>query len=181
MDRGTPVAGLRDDRRAQPPGGRPSCAVILRHRRYPGRRGERFSKALAGYAASVTGKPAGKFAANQHLKSLLPYQDNLIEKGHELAAKAGTWMAEALATGAQGTGTFLLLLFVILYATFYFLTDGRAILDQSLAVRRFRTRTSCGSGGGFFGSARDSQGELVVGVFQGGLAGLRSGPRESRG
>ncbi len=115
----------------------------------------------------------GKLAANSHLKALLPYQDELIEKGHELAAKAGTWMAEALASGAQGTGTFLLLLFVMLYATFYFLTDGRAILDSALCYTplsdddRVRLRHTVLSV-----SRATLKGKLIIGIVQGGMAGL---------
>ncbi len=115
----------------------------------------------------------GKLATNQHLKFLLPYQDKIIEKGHELAAKAGAWMAEALASGAQGTGTFLLLLFVMLYATFYFLTDGRAILDSALRYTplsdndRLRLRHTVLSV-----SRATLKGKLIIGIVQGTLAGL---------
>ncbi len=115
----------------------------------------------------------GRLAANSHLKHLLPYQDKIIEKGHELAAKAGGWMADALASGAQGIGSFLLLLFVMLYATFYFLTDGRALLDSALRytplsdddrVRLRRTVLSV--------SRATLKGKLIIGIVQGATAGL---------
>ena len=115
----------------------------------------------------------GKLAANAHLKHLLPYQDKLIEKGNELAAKAGAWMAGALASGAQGAGAFLLLLFVMLYATFYFLTDGRAILDKALCYTplsdddRLRLRKTVLSV-----SRATLKGKLIIGIVQGALAGL---------
>ena len=43
-------------------------------------------------------------------------------------------MARGLAAGARGTAEFFLMLFVMLYAKFNFLIDGRAILDAALRL-----------------------------------------------
>jgi len=70
--------------------------------------------------------------ADPHLKQLLPYQDEILTKAGELAAKTGSLVAKGLAAGAMGTATFFLLLFVMLYAMFFFLIHGSALLDATL-------------------------------------------------
>lgn len=118
-------------------------------------------------------KLQGHLAANRYLKHLLPYQGKIVEKVQELAAKAANWLAGALAEGAQGTGAFFLVLFVLLYATFYFLTSGRAIIDAALRHTplsdedRLRLRRAILSV-----SRATLKGKLIIGVVQGGMAGL---------
>ena len=115
----------------------------------------------------------GRIAANPHLKQLLPYQDKFIEKGREFAAKAGTWIAEALAAGAQSTGAFFIMLFVMLYAVFYFLTDGRALLDKALRYTPLSDGDQLRLRSTLLSVARATiKGKLIIGIAQGGLAGL---------
>ncbi len=114
-----------------------------------------------------------KLAANSHLKTLLPYQDQIVAKAHELAAKAGGLMAAGFATGVKGTGEFLLALFVMLYAIFYFLSDGRAILDSALRHTPLSKEDQVKLLGIFISVSRATlKGKLIIGIVQGGLAGL---------
>jgi predicted PurR-regulated permease PerM len=49
-----------------------------------------------------------------------------------LAGRVGGFVARELANLAQATASFLFFLFVMLYAMFYFLIEGRAILNGTL-------------------------------------------------
>ena len=114
-----------------------------------------------------------RLAADPHLKRLLPYQDQIVEKLSEFAAKAGGWIASGLAAGVKGTAAFFLSLFVMLYATFYFLTDLRAILDAALRYTPLTSDERSRLMGIFVSVSRATlKGKLIVGIVQGGLAGL---------
>ena len=93
------------------------------------------SQSAEGWLNSQMQLPGGlqqQLEADPHLKQLLPYQDEILTKAGELAAKTGTLVAKGLAAGAKGTATFFLLLFVMLYAMFFFLVSGPSLLDKIL-------------------------------------------------
>lgn len=107
------------------------------------------------------------------LERLLPYQEEIMKKAGQLAARAGTSVARWVAAGARRTLGFLLMLFVMLYAMFHFLIHGKAIVDRVLGFtpltgddkdRLLHTFTSV--------SRATLKGTLVIGLVQGGLAGL---------
>lgn len=107
------------------------------------------------------------------LEMLTPYQDELLQKAGELTAKAGVLVTRWVAAGARGTVGFILMLFVMLYAMFHFLIHGRAILDAALRFtplteddrsRLLHTFTSV--------TRATLKGTLVIGMVQGGLAGV---------
>ena len=108
-----------------------------------------------------------------HFKALLPYQDQLIEKGNQLAAKAGTWVAQGIAEGVKGTAAFFMTLFVMLSAMSFFLTNGRAVLRATLGYTPLTEEDQTKLLGTFVSVARATlKGKLVIGIFQGGLAAL---------
>ena len=107
------------------------------------------------------------------LQRLLPYQDEIVEKASELASNVGAFAARELADSARGTAEFFLMLFVMLYAMFFFLIDGGAIvrtvlrftpLSEEDKERLLQTFTSVGRA--------TLKGTLTIGIVQGGLAGL---------
>ena len=107
------------------------------------------------------------------LKRLLPYQDHIVEKTSELASNAGAFAARELADGATGTAEFFLMLFVTLYAMFYFLVDGRGIVDSALQFTPLSANDKDRLLGTFTSVGRATlKGTLTIGVVQGGLAGL---------
>jgi predicted PurR-regulated permease PerM len=107
------------------------------------------------------------------LQRWLPYQDQILEKAGELAGKASGFVAQQLAAGARGTASFFLMLFVMLYAMFYFLVYGKHLLR---VLHRFTPLTNDDSERllkTFVSVARATlKGGLVIGLVQGGLAGL---------
>jgi predicted PurR-regulated permease PerM len=103
---------------------------------------------------------------------LAPYQADIMAKAGELGGKAAHFAVNSLATGTQGTARFFLLLFVMVYALFFFLQDGQAILDRTLRCvplpvddkrRMLETFTSV--------TRASLKGTLVIGIVQGVLAG----------
>ena len=114
-----------------------------------------------------------KLQESPDLKRLLPYQDDIITKAGQIAAKAGSYVASGLAAGAKGTASFLLELFVMLFAMFYFLIDGRKLLDSALRLTPLTEEDKTRLLGTFTSVGRATiKGTLVIGMVQGGLAGL---------
>jgi predicted PurR-regulated permease PerM len=111
--------------------------------------------------------------ADPYLRQLLPYQDEIMTKAGQLAARAGGFVVSGLSAGVKGAAEFFLMLFVMLYAMFFFLTDGGEILNSVLRFtplsaeersRLLMTFTSVGRA--------TLKGTLIIGIVQGGLAGL---------
>jgi predicted PurR-regulated permease PerM len=107
------------------------------------------------------------------LKKLLPYQDKITAKISHLAAKAGAMVVEGLAAAAKGTAEFLLMLFIMMVAMVYFLTDGRELLDTVLRFTPLTDEDKKELIGIFTSVTRATlKGTVVIGIVQGGLGGL---------
>ena len=61
-------------------------------------------------------------------KELKPHRAAIIERAQAIAEQVETFVVDALSRVTQGTLAFLLSLFVMLYAMFYFFTNGPALL-----------------------------------------------------
>lgn len=104
---------------------------------------------------------------------LQPYQSQIVAKLGELAARAGSFAVEALAHATRGTATFLFLLFVTLYAMFFFLRDGEAMLAAILARVPLTDEEQNRLLERFVSVARATlKGSFAIGIVQGTLAGL---------
>jgi predicted PurR-regulated permease PerM len=107
------------------------------------------------------------------LANHVPSQDQLVQNIGAAAKAAGGLLVSAASRLTAGTAAFLLDLFVMLYAMFFFLKDGEKILekifyyiplshdDEALMLRQFSSITRA-----------TVKGTLVVGVIQGALAGI---------
>ncbi len=103
---------------------------------------------------------------------LAPYDELITAKVGELAENVGAFAFSKLAAATRGTVMFLFMLFVMLYAMFFFLKDGPKLLNRILyymplspeseerLVRRFVSVTRA-----------TIKGTLVIGIVQGALAG----------
>lgn len=107
------------------------------------------------------------------LRGLIPTGAQIAAKVGEAASMAGSFLVRSLAGLTRGTVGFLLQLFVLLYAMFFFLVDGRSILDRILYYvplspvdqERLLER--------FVSVARATlKGSLLIGFIQGGLCGV---------
>ncbi|MGI9432957.1 MAG: AI-2E family transporter, partial [Myxococcota bacterium] len=103
---------------------------------------------------------------------LQPYEPRIIEKAGQLAGSLGGFLVGALANATRGTVTFIFLSFVTLYATFFFLRDGRALLERLLRVMPLSQEHEERMVAQFLSVSRATvKGTLVIGIVQGGLAG----------
>ncbi len=134
----------------------------------------RLTEAITPYVAQAAdgGGPAARlpdwlpFAA-----ALEPYRNEIYARFGDVIASAGTLLANSLSTITQGTFTFVLNLFLMLYALFFFLLAGPRLLrvfeytpltplDRDLIVEK-----------GISITRATLKGTLVIGVLQGALAG----------
>ena len=110
---------------------------------------------------------------DQDLKQLLPYQDEIIAKASQIAGKAASFVVMVLVGSATGAAELFLMLFVMLYAMFYFLINGRAMLDSVLGYTPLSVDDKARLLGTFTSVGRATlKGTLIIGIVQGGLAGL---------
>ncbi|HEV7405794.1 MAG TPA: AI-2E family transporter [Chthoniobacteraceae bacterium] len=111
------------------------------------------------------------------LAEYIPAQDELVDNVGVAAKSAGAFLVAAGSRVTAGTAVFLLDLFVMMYATFFFLRDGPAILekifyymplsdeDEERMLHRFVSVTRA-----------TVKGTLIIGLIQGTLAGLAFWP-----
>lgn len=104
---------------------------------------------------------------------LRPYQDQIASKVAEFAGRVGSFVVASLAHASRGTALFFFNLFVMLYAMFFFLIHGRSYLDRILFYIPLPPRDEQRLVARFVSVARATiKGTLLIGVIQGGLAGL---------
>ena len=107
------------------------------------------------------------------LEPLRPYQQQVLVKLGELAGALGSWSVDVVTSAATGTATFLMLLFIALYAMYFFLIDGRRALDKILYYLPLPAEDEQRMIGHFVSVARATiKGTVVIAVVQGGLGGL---------
>lgn len=106
-------------------------------------------------------------------RALEPHRETLLQKAGEAAQLLAESLVGLLTQAFAGALSFLLALFVMLYAAFFFLMDGRSLLakilyylplstkDESLMMERFVSVTRA-----------TIKGTLVIGGLQGALGGL---------
>ena len=107
------------------------------------------------------------------LEWLRPYQDQLLAKGGELAGTVGGFLVGSLASATRGTASFLLSLFVMLYAMFFFLINGSRLLSYILYYLPLQPADEAAMIEKFTSVTRATlKGSMVIGIVQGLLAGL---------
>jgi len=114
-----------------------------------------------------------KFEAIPFYDKLLPYRDVIFQKAGEMVGKISSFLIDSLGSAALGGVNIILMSLVLLYCMFFFLMDGDKLIRKILyylpleddAERRMLNR--------FTSVARATlKGTAVIGVLQGGLAGL---------
>ena len=106
------------------------------------------------------------------LQPLEPYRDKVIEKAGVLAGRLGQFLVGSLATLTRGAATFFFHLFIMLYAMFFFLVDGKRLLTALLAMVPMSEEQESRMVGKFLSVSRATiKGTLVIGIVQGALAG----------
>jgi predicted PurR-regulated permease PerM len=102
-----------------------------------------------------------------------PYQEQILAKLGQYAGGFGSFAVGALTAAAKGTANFVFMLFVMLYAMFFFLIDGRSALKKILYYLPLPAEDESRMLDRFVSVTRATiKGTLVVGFVQGALAGL---------
>jgi predicted PurR-regulated permease PerM len=107
------------------------------------------------------------------LQRLVPSSEQIAAKAGEAASGVATFLVRNLAEVGRGTLTVFLQLFVVLYAMFYFLSDGPDILDRILIYVPLAPEDQDRLLERFVSVGRATlKGSLLIAIIQGALAGL---------
>jgi len=107
------------------------------------------------------------------LEPLRPYQEQVLAKLGEVAAMIGSWSVDFVTSAATSTATALMMLFIALYAMYFFLLDGRRALSKILYYLPLGPDDEERMIGHFVSVARATiKGTIVIAVVQGALGGL---------
>ncbi len=124
--------------------------------------------------------PSSRFDVHDWLVSrfpvLAPYvpsQEAIVEHVGAAAKSAGGYLVTAASRITAGTATFLLNAFVMLYAMFFFLRDGKAILEKVIYYIPLRHEDEVQMIERFASVTRATiKGTVIIGIVQGSLAGV---------
>ena len=107
------------------------------------------------------------------LRVLRPYRDQILPKLGELASEFGSLSVQFVTEAARQTATFTLMLFVVLYAMYFFLKDGKVVLDKILYYVPLPPEYETRMLDRFMSVSRATiKGTLIIGSIQGALGGL---------
>jgi predicted PurR-regulated permease PerM len=106
-------------------------------------------------------------------ETISPYQEMIFQKAGELAGAASRLLISGLQTATMGTVNFVLMLFIFLYATFFFLVDGSKMLNKMLFYMPLEDGDERRILEKFTPVTRATvKGSAVIGIIQGGASGL---------
>ncbi len=104
---------------------------------------------------------------------VLPDRERIVALAGRLAQAAGGILIDSLTAATVGTTNFLFQLFVMLYSMYFFLTNGSEIRDRILFLVPLSSENENRLLDRFVSVTRATiKGSLVIGILQGGLAGL---------
>lgn len=102
-----------------------------------------------------------------------PYKNQVAAKIGQFAGNVGSFLVNSVASATKGTASFMLSLFIMLYAMFFFLMGGREILEKILYYMPLGPKEENRMVEKFVSVTRATiKGTLVIGLIQGTLAGL---------
>jgi predicted PurR-regulated permease PerM len=102
-----------------------------------------------------------------------PYRDDILMRLASIAGNIGNFVARGLSAATTGTVAFFFQFFVFLYAMFFFLIDGEAALRKILYYMPLSSKDEARMMDKFVSvSGATIKGTLLIGVIQGGMAGV---------
>jgi predicted PurR-regulated permease PerM len=109
----------------------------------------------------------------RYAAALDPYRESILNKLAEAASSTGSWLVANVSTVTQGTIGFLLALFVMIYAMFFFLVDGpRLVLALKSHLPLSAEDRDLVVGRGLAVTRGSLKGILIIGALQGLLVGV---------
>lgn len=107
-----------------------------------------------------------------YLNEVMPDQAVVVSKLGEFASSAGKFLADSALDFTRGTANFFLMLFVMIYAMYFFLTSGGTVLSRILYYIPLGSDVEEELVSKFVSVTRAVlKGSLVIGLIQGALAG----------
>jgi predicted PurR-regulated permease PerM len=107
------------------------------------------------------------------LAVLRPYREQIMPKLAELASEVGRFSVNLVTAAATQTATAVLMLFVVLYAMYFFLKDGKGALDKMLYYLPLPAQDETRMIERFMSVARATiKGTIIIGAIQGLLGGV---------
>ena len=107
------------------------------------------------------------------LGALRPYRDQIVPKLGDLASQLGSLSVAFLTEAARQTATAALMLFVMLYAMYFFLKDGKSALDKMLYYLPLPPEDETRMVDRFMSVSRATiKGTIIIGAIQGALGGI---------
>ena len=107
------------------------------------------------------------------IEPVLPDRERILALGANAVRSAGTLLVDGLAAAGRGTVTFLLQVFIYLYATFFFLLSGTQVLDRVLYLSPLEAEDEEVVIERFVSVTRATlRGSLLIGGLQGFLTGV---------
>ncbi len=104
---------------------------------------------------------------------IAPYRETIIRKAGETVGIVSKFFINSLSSATLGTVNFFFMIFIFLYAMFFFLTDGNRLLDKILYYLPLEDTDERRMLDKFTSVTRATiKGTVVIGIIQGGLAGL---------
>ncbi len=104
---------------------------------------------------------------------IAPYREQILSKVGALLGTISNFLINGLSSATKGTVTFFFNLFLMLYAMFWFLMDGDKVLRRILYYMPLKHDDETRMLDKFTSVTRATlKGTMVIGVLQGGLAGL---------
>jgi predicted PurR-regulated permease PerM len=102
-----------------------------------------------------------------------PYKNELLTRLGVAVEKIGEFFFDSVAAATAGTALFFFHLFIMLYAMFFFVIYGKTVLDRIMYYAPMPREMQSRMIQKFVSVSRATmKGTLVIGVVQGGLAGL---------
>jgi predicted PurR-regulated permease PerM len=104
---------------------------------------------------------------------IAPYRDLIFQKAGEMVGGISAFLIQSLSSGAKGTMNFLFSTFVLLYTMYFFLMDGYQLINKILYYLPLEDADEQRLLARFTSVAQATlKGTAVIGVLQGGLAGV---------
>jgi predicted PurR-regulated permease PerM len=115
----------------------------------------------------------GLFDRVPQLQILRPYREQITPRLAELASEVGRLSVGFVTEAATQTATAVLMLFVVLYAMYFFLKDGKVALDKMLYYLPLPPKDETRMMERFMSVARATiKGTIIIGAIQGALGGI---------
>jgi predicted PurR-regulated permease PerM len=108
-----------------------------------------------------------------YFEYLEPHRAEIMKRGAEAVGAIGTFLANSVSAATRGTVLFFFHFFLLLYTMFFFLKDGPRMLQATMRHLPLADGDKAQMLDKFASVTRATlKGTLVIGVAQGGLAGL---------